>query len=524
MSVPQGGPPPRRLATGAAGVAVLLASLDAYVVVAILTDIVHDLAIPIDQLQRATPIVTGYLLGYVAAMPLLGQLSDRLGRTRVLQGALVVFAAGSGLSAAAHSLAMLVAARVVQGAAAGALLPVTFAVVGDLWEEESRQVPLGLVGAVQELGSVLGPLYGALAAAVIGWRGLFWLNIPLAVGAVIILGRSRPGHGPQPGRKVDLVGGAILAAALSLVIVGLYNPDPAAGVLTSWGPWAVGAGAVLLAAFIVWERRAPVRILAPAQGRVVSFWAALGTSFLSGVALMVTLVDVPLVAQTVLGKGDLGAALILLRFLVALAAGAALGGIVAVRLGDRLAALGGLLLAAAGYLLVSAWPVAVLGARHHLGPLWLPRLDTDLAVAGLGLGLVVSPVASAVLRASGRADHGAASAGVVAARMTGMLVGVGALAAWGLHRFHGLTAHLVPPLPVNTSGPAFATALAGYELAVRHALHTEYAEIFRITAAVCVLGAVVALGLAVSERPSTGGPLPPGRSRRRSGPRAGAPR
>jgi MFS family permease len=490
----------RHLATGAAGAAVLLASLDAYVVVAILTDIVRDLGIPIDQLQRATPILTGYLLGYVAAMPLLGQLSDRFGRTRVLQGSLGAFAAGSAISALAGNLPVLVAARVLQGAAAGALLPVTFAVVGDLWEEHARQVPLGLVGSVQELGSVLGPLYGALLAAAIGWRGLFWINLPLAAGAIVIVGRTRPGHGPQRGRRVDLLGGVLLAGGLALTIVGLYNPDPSTGVLPSWGPWAVAGGVVLVVGFLAWERRSPVRLLTPARGQIAPFAAALATSFLSGVALMVTLVDVPLVAETIFGKDSLGAALVLLRFLVALAAGAALGGVAARRFGDRPVALGGLVVASAGYLLMAGWPVAALAARYHLGPVSLPRVDVDLGVAGLGLGVVVAPLASVVLRASAVGDHGAAAAGVVAARMTGMLVGIGALAAWGLHRFHALTAHLVPPLPVGTPTPGFDAAVASYEAALEFALHTEYAEIFRITAVVCAAG--VACALALGRRPA----------------------
>lgn len=480
--------------------AVLLASLDAYVVVAILVDIVGDLGIPNNHLERATPIVTGYLLGYVAAMPLLGQLSDRHGRMRVLQGSLLVFATGSAASALAHSLAVLVAARVVQGAAAGALLPVTFAVVGDQWEAEHRPVPLGVVGALQELGSVLGPLYGAVLAALIGWRGLFWVNIPLAIAAFVVIGMTRPGRGPRPEQKIDVTGGAILAGSLALVIVGLYNPDPAAGVLPPWGRITVALGVAGLAAFALWERRTAVRLVAPAPGRIPQFTSTLATSFLSGVALMVTLVDVPLLAQTLYGKSSLGAALLLARFLGALALGALLGGVAARRFGERPVAVAGLAAAAAGFFLVSGWPLDVLSARRQLGPLAIPRLDTDLVLAGLGLGLVVAPLASVALRSSRAEDHGAASAAVVAARMMGMLIGIGALAAWGLHRFQALTAHLAfPPLPGGSFGaatnPDYLAKAAAYAHGLRLALHTEYGEIFRITAVICLAATVLALGL-----------------------------
>ena len=171
---------PRTLLT-LASTAVALAAADTYVVVLALTDMMSGVGLGLDNLQRAAPIISGFLLGYIAVLPLIGRLADLVPRSRILLGCLVVFVIGSGITALAVDLDVLVAGRVVQGVGGGGLVPATLALVADLRPPGRRGMPLGVVGAVQELGSVLGPLLGAAVLVVADWRAIFWLNVVLGV-------------------------------------------------------------------------------------------------------------------------------------------------------------------------------------------------------------------------------------------------------------------------------------------------------------------------------------------------------
>lgn len=489
----------RHIAISAGSLAVLLGALDTYVVVTIMTDIMADVGIAINKIQQVTPIITGYLLGYIAAMPLLGRASDRFGRKMLIQVGLAGFAVGSVITALSGDLTTLVIGRVVQGTASGALLPVTLALAADLWAARNRAAVLGGVGAAQEFGSVLGPLYGIGAVALFHhWQAVFWINVPLAVIAMAMIHFSLPGKEPSDHReKVDVAGGILLAIALGLAVVGLYNPEPdGKHVLPEWGPPLLIGALVAAVAFFVWEKMARTRLIEPAGVKFRPFLAALAASLCTGAALMVTLVNVELFGQGVLGKDKYEAAFLLLRFLIALPIGALIGGWIATRVGDRIVSFTGLMIAAGGFWLITHWSIDVLDKTHDLGLFRLPVLDTDLAIVGLGLGLVIAPLTSATLRVVPAAQHGIASAFVVVARMIGMLIGMAALSAWGLFRFNQHLASLAAA--ANTSEMSLQERFIAKGMQAREAYVSMYGDIFGITAIVCVVGAV--LGLLIAAR------------------------
>jgi MFS family permease len=261
----------RRWILAIAAASVLVAAMDTYVIVLALPAIMADVGIGIDQLQAATPIVSGFLLGYIVVMPMLGRLSDLYGRGPLLILCLAVFAAGSLVTASATDLGSVVAGRALQGLGGGGLVPVTLALVADLWPPERRSLPLGIIGGVQELGSVLGPLYGGLILTVATWQTIFWLNLPLAgllaLGLVAAGRRDRTADPqPEPHRRFDRISILLAAVALGAGCLSIASPGPlrddvtlgvaytALGGLIWLTPIALVAAAAAIA-LILWEVR-----------------------------------------------------------------------------------------------------------------------------------------------------------------------------------------------------------------------------------------------------------------------------
>ena len=206
-------------------------------------------------------------------------------------------------------------------------------------------------------------------------------------------------------------------------------------------------------------------------------------NLLIGGALMVALVDVPLLGRLVFNLNQLDSGLLLTRFLVGVPVGAVLGGLMARRFGGWQAAMLGIVIAAISFVQMSTWQTTELDLK--LGP--LRHADLALAACGLGFGIVIAPLAAAVLDLTRAENHGLASSLVVLARTLGMLIGLSTLTAFGLHRFHQILG--TPEL----NDPTVKERVDHLARLVAAAFLQEYREIFGIAAALCVVAGLVIL-------------------------------
>jgi EmrB/QacA subfamily drug resistance transporter len=480
-------------------VGVFLSALDQTMVVTVLPAILRDLHISFTRLDDAAWIVTGYLLGYTVAMPLFGRIADLRGRRIMFVVSLGIFMLGSALCLFAGSLSALVAARIVQAAGGGAVVPIAMAVAADLFPLERRAFTLGIIGAAAEAGGVLGPLYGAGLSQLWGWRSIFLVNVPLglilgvlcwlvlprASEETVFLDESEAGATPsraRPGGRVDYVGAALMAVALSALAIGLGgNTQTGQAAVKVW--WLVGSG-LAFAVFLLWESRHNHPLVRLELFKRLPFTAANVANLLVGGALIVGMVEIPLWAYSLRGATEVQGGLLLMRLTVMIPIGALLGGWVADRLGYRLTAVAGFAATAAGYALMALWP----GQPSEL------TMTRDLMLTGLGFGLVIAPIGATVIAAVGPRWMATGSALVTVMRMVGMMVGLSALSSWGIRRFNGLMANTMLPLRTeDLTDQAYDTLVRAYDATLTAALRTVYSEFFWIAGALALLAIIPAV-------------------------------
>lgn len=482
-------------------VAVFVGAVDLTVVTAVLPKIVADLQVSIDtELHRAAWVITGYLLAYTVSMTFMGRLSDLYGRRAAYLLCLTIFILGSVGVAAAPTLDGVIAGRVVQAFGAGSLVPISMALVGDLFPPERRSQALGVIAAVDTAGWMVGHLYGGvLMRAFDDWRLLFWVNAPIGLLALALTWRAL--RDVPVGRVVgafDWPGALLIAGSLAALNLGL-SAGAELGQTDFYGeragppPYAlplVVAALGLLAAFVWAERRASDPLLDLGLFRVRGVAAACAVNALLGFALALALANVPLFVNTrlallnpadpdILRRGAWDSGWLLSALTLSMAAVAAPGGWLAGRFRPRLPTLLGMLLALGGYLLLSRWQATTSYQTMAIG----------LLVAGVGLGLALSPTAATVIDAAGPARRGSASALVITLRLVGMTIGVSVLTLWGVRRQDAL----------RRAGEADPLAVSDPMLFLINVAARVIDETFFFAAVACFLGVLASLWLAKKE-------------------------
>ncbi len=324
-----------------------------------------------------TWVVTIYLLTSTITGVFYGKLSDIFGRRPMLLIGISVFLLGSALCGLAWSMESLIVFRGIQGVGAGAIFPISLAVIGDLFTPRERGKYQGLFGAVFGVSAILGPLLGGWLTENASWHWIFFVNLPIGLVALLIIYRLLPTvHGERPTRDLDYLGAAVFTVAVSLLLIGLTNKQT-----MDWtDPWvggAIGAAIVVGLVFLAVEARAAEPIVPLGLFRNRGYTVTILTSFLTAMGFFGAIVYLPLWFQTVreISPTDSG-----LQTL-ALLAGLILGSIVSGALVSRTGRYKWLITGSLAITTVGLWLMTHLTATTDLPLLWF-----WMFVTGLGIG------------------------------------------------------------------------------------------------------------------------------------------
>lgn len=415
-------PVPVRAAAARPGWTLVLASLGSFL--AALDVVVVATALPVMRVDLgASPsglewTVNAYNLVFACLMMTGAALGDRFGRRRSYVAGLLVFAAASAAAALSTSVGPLIAARVVQGAGAAVLLPLTLTLISDAFPAEKRGAAIGVWGGVSGLGIAAGPVVGGAITQGATWQWIFWLYVPVAV-AVALLARLllTESRGPRP--QLDIVGLLLVGAGMfALTWAPVRAPEAGWGSAEVVG--ALAAGAVLIGAFAGWERRTWFPMLPPSYFRSRGFSTANAVIFFQAISLIGTLFFMTQLFQVAMGYRPFEAGLRLLVWMAVPMVVAPIAGILADRIGNKPFMVGGLALQSAGL----AWLGAVVRPDVGYGSLIGPLL-----LSGVGISMCFPTTANAVTAAVPPQDAGVAAGANTALRELGGVFGVAIMSA-----------------------------------------------------------------------------------------------
>ncbi|HEY8590028.1 MAG TPA: MDR family MFS transporter, partial [Naasia sp.] len=410
--------------------ATALVALDATILATAVPAVVDDLG----GFSQFPWLFSVYLLAQAASTPIYGRLSDIVGRKPLILFGIALFLVGSILCGLAWSMLALIAFRAVQGLGAGALAPVSITIVGDVYTLRERAKVQGYMASVWGVSSVLGPALGGLFTDFVSWRWIFLVNIPLCLVAGFLLWRNFDEHHRRTRERIDYPGAALLAASTVLLVLGLLESGQAWEWLSPPTFAVFGGAALLLAVFVLVERRTehPILPLWVFQRRVLLSSSIAG--LLLGAILTGLSSYIPVYGQAVLGSSALLAGFALAALTLGWPVSAAFAGRLYLRWGFRVTAVLGSVLALTGVALT-----LLLDADSGL---WEAGLFC--AIIGFGFGWIASPTLIAAQSSVGWNERGVVTSANMFSRSIGSAVGVAVFGAV-VNRVAGVEGGRTPP-------------------------------------------------------------------------------
>ena len=389
-----------------------------------------------------------YLLAQAVTVPIYAKLSDIFGRKPIILVGIGLFLAGSILCGFAWNMPALIVFRALQGLGAGAVMPMTITIAGDIYTIAERAKAQGYLAAVWGISSVVGPTLGGVFSQLEIWRGIFFINVPLCLLAAWMLIRSFKEEVHKRDHRIDYAGAALLTVSMSLLILGVLQ----GGVSWAWDSWqSIGSftvGGLLLATFVLVQTRAAEPVL-PLW--VFSRRLLLTTTLISlGVgAILIGLTSyVPVYLEGSIGVPPLAAGLALAALTIGWPISGAFAGRFYLRIGFKSTALLGLAVA-----LVGATVLAVTASSPSVA-----LVATACFVIGLGLGVVATPTLIAAQASVEWGDRGVVTGTNQFARAIGSAVGAAVFGAIANAAF-GSGAD-VPAAAIISGGSAVFVAVA----------------------------------------------------------------
>ena len=427
---------PFALALLATGIPMFMATLDNLVMTTALPVLHQDLHASVEELQW---FVNAYTLVFASLILFAVALGDRFGRRTVFVVGIAIFTLASAAAAFATDPTQLIIARAVQGLGGAGIMPLSLSLLAGSVEPRRRPLAIGIWGGIAGLGVAAGPLIGGAVIAGWNWQGIFWINVPVGIIAIpIILAVLPNAFGAKV--RADIVGVLLAGLGVLGLVFGIVRGNPA-----GWDSGEVigslFAGAVLLAAFVVWELRhaAPLLPLRLFRDRSFSVANIVGFGFSFGMFGAVFILIQFL--QIVQGHTPLEAAVLTTPWTMAPMIVAPLAGIFAGRIGTRILIVAGLLFQALGLF----WLALVMTADVS----YLTMLPAFIS-AGIGMGLVFAPSSTAVLANMHPEDSAKASGTNSTLREIGVALGIAVLTAV----FTGAGGQLTPTGYVDAAVPA----------------------------------------------------------------------